>query len=405
MNLKEDRQRTVSDMLPENLKVAHVFVNSFRYTSRTIKEMRSIRKVSEAHVSFVGMKDNDLPSYELFDGQFEIFREIVKTRSLPKYKFFQLIKYGEWAWKAFSRLKKLTPTLIHCHGLWALPVAVSVKYYLKCALVYDAHELETERQVGRTLQRYLMYRLEKFLIKSVDEVLVVSPSIKEFYQKLYPKKKINLLVNAPSNLEIHHTQSLDIRKFLGLSDKDFIFLYMGGMSKERGIELYLEVFKELDPPFHLFFLGNNGPLCKDIQKIARKQENIHWHSLVPHDQVINTIKSADVVLRMFKTTHLNHVYAMPNSIFQAEVAGIPYLINRNCKDITDFFSSSPLCIPIDYDANELYRWCKNYTHESFPKRTKKVNDIYTWEAYEQRLFDSYKNALNKTSNLSRRKGI
>ncbi|MBP6951991.1 MAG: glycosyltransferase family 4 protein [Alphaproteobacteria bacterium] len=393
MKLKEHRKKSTPKELPQDLKVSHVFVSSFRSESRAIKEMRSLKKaLPQADISFVGIRDDDQLSYELFEDQFEIFRENLKTRSLPKVIFFQLIKYLEWVLKAVTRLKKLNPKLIHCHSLGALPAAVIAKKYLKCSLIYDAHEFETERNGAPPFQRQIMRSIEKFFIRSTDEVLVVSPSIKDFYQKQYPKKTISLVVNAPSNSEVNATRYLDIRKTLGLSNKDFIFLYMGAVAKGRGIDLYMQAFKKLKSPFHLVFLCHEN-VSQEIRKIAGERDNIHWHPAVPHDYVINTIKQADVVIRILEATYLSYIYSLPNSVFQAEIAGIPYLVNDECKDIKSFFGCSPLCIPLKYDVNVLYNWCKNYTRESFPKREERADDIYIWETYEEILLNTYKNAM------------
>lgn len=394
MKSKEHRKKSTPQELPQDLKISHVFVSPFRNESRAIKEMRSLKKaLPKADISFVGMRDDDQLSYELFEDQFKIFRENLKTRPLPKVIFFQIIKYLEWVWKAVARLKKLNPKLIHCHSLGALPAAVIAKKSLKCALIYDAHELETERNSGKSYKNHMLRIIEKVFIRSIDEVLVVSPSIKEFYQKKYPKKTISLVVNAPSTSEAYHVQCLNIRKALGLSNKDFIFLYMGGIAKGRGIDLYIEAFKKLQSPFHLVFLCHAN-VSQEIRKVADERDNIHWHPPVPHDQLINVIKAADVVIRMFDTIHLNHVYALPNAAFQAEIAGIPYVINEDCKDMKSFFGRSPLCIPLKYDVNVLYSWCKNYTRESFPKRDEMADDIYIWETYEEILLNTYKNAMS-----------
>lgn len=89
MKLKEHRKKSTPKELPQDLKVSHVFVSSFRSESRAIKEMRSLKKaLPQADISFVGIRDDDQLSYELFEDQFEIFRENLKTRSLPKVIFF-----------------------------------------------------------------------------------------------------------------------------------------------------------------------------------------------------------------------------------------------------------------------------------------------------------------------------
>lgn len=393
MELKDNKKRAMQEDFPHDLNVSHVFVSAFRNESRAIKEMRSLKKeVPEAQISFVGMKDNDQLSYELFDGSFQIFREDLKTRPLPKFKGLQVLKYMEWIWRASSRLKRLSPKIIHCHSLGALPAAVLAKNYLKCGLVYDAHELETERYHFKGLDGYISRKMERVFMKFVDEVLVVSPSIQDFYQNLYPKKRIGLLVNAPSISELHDTHGINLKEKLGLSNNDFLFACIGGLNKGRSIEIYIETFKKLEAPYHLLFLGE-GFFCEDIKKLASEKQNIHWLPPVPPNQVINTLKSVNVMIRLLEISRLSYLYSLPNSIFQAEIAGIPYLVNNECIDIVKFFENSSLCIPIERNVEALYTWCKMYSSKSFPKRKGVENVLYTWESYEKILFSAYRNSL------------
>ena len=234
------------------------------------------------------------------------------------------------------RLKKLNSTIIHCHSLPALPAAVFSKFFLKCTLVYDAHELETECYGFSPIRKKLFRLLENFLIKFVDNIIVVSPSIQSFYKNMYPHKKIRLIVNAHSLSDLSTQEIPNLRKKIGITENEFLFICIGGLNKGRGVEMCLEAFKILEPPYHLLFLGY-GDFEEKIKEIGSMKDNIHYLPPVLHHEVINTLKNADVLIRLFETSHLNHTYSLPNGIFQAEMAGIPYVVNQNCTDIVSFF--------------------------------------------------------------------
>lgn len=370
------------------LRVSHVFLSPFRVESRVIKEMRSLqKKFPEAFISFVGLKEDNLPSYEIFENGVKIYREHIATRSLSKSLFFQSIKYIEWTARVLFRLRAIKPTHLHCHSLGALPAAVLSKIFSKSCLIYDAHELETRRHGMSGLRQKGAYVLEKSLMRFVDNIIVVSPSIQEVYQSLYPKKKIRLLVNAPSKSESTSYSQLNLRQKFKISEDEFLFICIGSLGKGRGVELCLDVFKKLERPYHILFIGK-GIFEKAIQDEASHHNNIHYLPPVPHDEVISIVKDADVLLRLLETAHLSYLYALPNAVFQAQVAGIPYVVNRDCIDIVRFFSSSSLCIPVENDKDVLYNWCLSYRRENFPKKNS-MDESYTWEAYEHVLFEAY----------------
>ena len=47
--------------------------------------------------------------------------------------------------KMFRRAKKLNPQIIHCHDTPVLPLGLALKFATGAKIIYDAHELESER--------------------------------------------------------------------------------------------------------------------------------------------------------------------------------------------------------------------------------------------------------------------
>lgn len=378
----------MKNLLKSDLKVAHVFISPFKAESRVIKQMHSLKNAcKESTAFFIGVKDEDVPSYETYADKFQIFREEIKSRSLPRLLFFQILKYSEWACRAYYRLKKLTPDIVHCHSLGALPVAVLAKLKLKCVLVYDAHELESERNHYGFLKNFFLSFIEKNLIHPCNSILVVSPSIKKYYERKFPKKKIFLLVNACSKLEKEDSDVLNLRDKFKINSDDFLFVYTGDLSYGRGIELYLKVFEELPTNYHLVYMGD-GPLRESIVEASRAMSNVHYLPPVPWNKVVNVAGQADYVLRVARVSSLSYKYALPNTFFQALSSNVPIIINEECEEMIEFCNDSEMCIPSKYDEQALYQLIRG-----LQKRCKRsLNPLaskFAWEFYENVLFDSY----------------
>ena len=58
--------------------------------------------------------------------------------------FFSILKYIEWSVKLLILARSNYIQVFHAHGLKALPVSIFAKFATGSALIYDAHELETE---------------------------------------------------------------------------------------------------------------------------------------------------------------------------------------------------------------------------------------------------------------------
>ena len=383
----------MKNLLKSDLKVVHTFISPFKAESRVIKQMYSLKDAyEESTVSFIGMKDEDVPSYETYASKFQIFREEIKSRPLPRSLFFQTLKYSEWIWRAYRRLKKLTPDVVHCHSLGALPVAVLAKLKLKCILVYDAHELESERNHHGFLKNFFLSFIERNLIPACDSILVVSPSIKKYYERKFPRKKIFLVVNACSKSEREGSDVLNLRDKLKISSDALVFMYIGGISQGRGIELYLKVFKNLPKNCHLVYMGD-GSLKESVLEASKTLSNVHYLPPVPWDKVVNVAEQADYILRVAQVSSLSYKYALPNTFFQALSSRVPIIINEECEEMIEFCNDSEMCIPSKYDEQALCELIKG-----LQKRSKKRDPLapqLTWEFYESILLNSYSLCFEK----------
>jgi hypothetical protein len=98
---------------------------------------------------------------------------------------FQCIKYAEWAARICLAYRDTDLKVVHCHDRSALPVAILLKLLTRARVLYDAHELETER-FGQTGMRKRLARLaEKAQFNLADAYMVVSDSISLWYAIAY----------------------------------------------------------------------------------------------------------------------------------------------------------------------------------------------------------------------------
>jgi glycosyltransferase involved in cell wall biosynthesis len=208
-----------------------------------------------------------------------------------------------------------------------LPVGVLIKLLGKnVKLVYDCHEYETEINGLRGIEKAAKKWLERFLISHADQVITVSKSIAAEYERLYHIPKPQLVLNCPLYKEQRKFNFF--REKFGIRADQTIFLYQGGLSEGRGIELILKAFSGLDVDKSVLIFMGYGPLEQYIQQRAQNSDTIFFHPAVGPDVLLDFTSSADYGIIFYEDNCLNHSYCSPNKVFEYLMAGLPVLTSK-----------------------------------------------------------------------------
>lgn len=308
-------------------KVVSVVMNNFKNDTRVLKEAITLKN-NYFDVKVLALHDgkSSLKEYDVVSG-INVHRFFLKTKNLPKSLVYQLLKYCEFFYKAVKECKKAD--IIHCNDLQPLPVAAAVKMFScgKIKIVYDAHEYETEVKGLTGIRKTLAKILERFLIKFVDKVITVNDSIAEKYVEMYGINKPCIVLNSPNKLTVTEKNDIFREKF-NIPKKNKIFLYQGGFSKGRGIEILLETFANIDIENVCIVFMGYGELEDKIKEYAGKYKNIFYHEAVAPQVLLNYTVSADYGISLIENVCLNYYYCLPNKFFEYSMAGLPVI----CSD-------------------------------------------------------------------------
>jgi glycosyltransferase involved in cell wall biosynthesis len=290
----------------------------------------------------------------------------------------------------FFKAMKLQPKVIHCNDTLVLPLGVMVKFFTGAKLIYDAHELESDRNgLTKTLSKMTLF-VEKILWRYVDALIVVSPSIEKWYKENIGEKYSEIILNSPVlESNVSSDKKVYLRKHFSIDDDSKIFLYVGGLVKGRGLSLIVEAFKKSDIKSSLVFLGY-GELSDDLKKIADAHPNIYVHDAVPHEQVVPVAKSADVGLCLIQNVSLSDYYCLPNKLFEYCFAEIPVLAS-DFPDISETVEKYNLGKCCELNTQSIYESIKEF--ESMVELPKiNADELYdlSWGAQEEKLIKLYK---------------
>jgi glycosyltransferase involved in cell wall biosynthesis len=369
-------------------KVANLVFNPFINDSRVLKESISLAE-NNYHVEVIAHLDKNLKSTQIQNG-FIVKRFSYLDRTITKSKLAKLKAYLLYIKEAVLYSKKFD--IIHCNDLNTLPIGFIIKkfYNKDVKVIYDAHEYETEINGLSGVTKKITKLLEHSLINSADAVICVSNAIANEYVKLYNIKKPALVLNTPSYQKIEKKDLF--RETFGISKDKTIFLYQGGLSRGRGIEILIQTFEQIDDNNSVIVFMGYGPLEKEIQQASKEYDNIYFHKAVDPDVLLDFTCSADFGISTIENTCLSYRYCLPNKMFEYLMAEIPVIVSNlpEMKQLVEHYTLGVVAqensvLGLQKAIQQAGQLNKDKLHVNI----KKIKKSYNWQEQEKILLKLY----------------
>lgn len=367
--------------------------------SRILKETTTIADTGWFRKIYIaGWWTEGYAEHQLLDSKREVWRFHLKAMKLPEGFFWKLFRTIEWEIKVFLRFRREDITVVNCHTLSALPLGVIFKVFRKSGLIYDPHELETEKSMVRGARRAFFRVLERSLIHHAEAVIVVSDSIAAWYRSRYGLKNVSVVRNFPYLDNSEDRKPSTLRDKLQIEDGELLFLYQGLLGAGRGIELLLDIFSRLSSHRHIVFLGF-GPLENKVREFEAENPNIHFCSAVKPQELCRYTASADVGLAIFENVCLNYYYILPNKMFEYLNCRLPVIVS-DFPDMSVFVDQHDCGWKVAFDHDVVMRMLEGISQEDIEQ--KKLNVLkcrrdFCWEKEEGKLVAIYKERYSEQS--------
>ena len=282
---------------------------------------------------------------------------------------------------------------MNIHTLEFLPVVFIAKIF-KIKIIYDPHELETEKINIKGLRKKFSKWLEYLLIKKVDHIFVVSEHIADWYEKTYSITRPTVLLNAPRAKHIDKTSYF--KNTFHLRDDQIIILYQGVLEAGRGVQILLEAFKKrINDKIVIVFMGY-GELMREIQSLSKSYNNIFFHKAVPTDMLLSYTVSADIGIALIQNTCLSYNLCMPNKLFEYAMAGLPVIVS-NVKEMSAFVKKHQMGVVMEDDTaksfNKAIERLLSMDLLVLKQNAKKVALDNSWEHQEKIMANVYQNVF------------
>jgi glycosyltransferase involved in cell wall biosynthesis len=213
------------------------------------------------------------------------------------------------------------PDVVHAHDVNTLPTAWAAARRAGARLVYDAHEISTDREGYRELRGPIAWAESRLMPRAAATITTTLMRAK-FFARAYGVPRPLVLQNRPRFAE--PAPGRLIRDRLGLADGLPIVLYQGGLQPGRGLEDLVAALPEL-PPCHLVLIGG-GRLREGLGAMAAERGlggRVHFLPTVPLAGLLAWTASADIGVQPIRNTCLNHLSTDSNKLFEYAMAGLP----------------------------------------------------------------------------------
>ena len=229
-----------------------------------------------------------------------------------------------WANATRRYLRALEPDLVVAHSLAAMAVCASFGRRPGVRLIYDAHELETERAGWPRWLRRAAGVVERRVIRDASAVLVVNDTIGRIYTERYGPLPLSVVRNVPDE---RHWQTRDrtfLRQLIGAHPGERIAIYQGRLAPGRGLDLLLEAFLTRPAGWRLVLMGHGHWRARLAARIDGAPQ-IHLLPPAAPEDLARYTCGADLGLCLIEDVCASYRYSLPNKLFEYLFAGIPVL--------------------------------------------------------------------------------
>ena len=280
----------------------------------------------------------------------------------------------------------------HSHDLNTLYVGAMCKKRTGARLVYDSHELQTERnRMTKWWRRWAAWNERRWL-PYADAMIVASPSWIEINRKKYgkvPDPSVSI-INTPELVKID--EPMDLRGELDIPEDAPILLYQGSIQENRGIEPAIDAITLL-PAAVLVVVGygyHRPALEADVRKRGLT-DRVKFFGPIPNDELLAWTAAADVGLCNIVNSSLSYYTSLPNKLFEYIIAGIA-VIGSDSPEIGRIVQEEgvgEVADPIDPESLAAATRTILGDLERYRDATAAAAEKYNWGIEEQKLLGVY----------------
>ncbi|MDR3288946.1 MAG: glycosyltransferase family 4 protein [Peptococcaceae bacterium] len=297
------------------------------------------------------------------------------------------------------------PAVVHFHDPDLLPLALLLQRRRRLPVIYDVHEYYGDSLLTRYWLPKLwrkpisrgVERFEKWASKFFAGIITVNQHMARLFRQV--NAEVVVLHNYPLR------EQFPLERPAG--PKPPVVLYLGGMNRERGLEVILQAMrlvKEAHPEVECVLVGtvDTAELAAEFSDIQAwlAAGNIRMRGQIPYEEVPGVLQESAIALVPLLPT-LNYQKAIPVKLLEYMAAGLPVVGSDfgYIREIIQKNECGRLVAPEDPAAlADGILWLLNHPAEALrygQRGWDAFQSEYTWEKEQEQLTALYGRILAK----------
>ena len=378
------------------MKVCDVVLNSIWYDPRVRKQIIEYKNQG-VEVSCVGYRCNRFDEEQIkkipapvsivsIDKKYDGKQKGIIRKVIREIKKKRVVK---------EAIIACAPDVIHANDLNALIPAYAASRKLKCRLVYDSHEINTDNYTGKKNRSLWVYyhAMESRLVHKVDLMVSVSHAASDYFAKEYHIQKPMVITNCALASE---NVSQPAEKNEGCE-----VLNHGGFYAGRGYDLMVEaapLLKEY-PEIRLALRGF-GSIENQLHKRAEdlNATNVVFYPKVKVEELIPLAAGSMVGVAITEPVCLNFKLSVSNKLFEYAAAGLPVIMSdipehRYLNEKFQFGLILPDNSPQSLADAVLRLYQNSELYQQLAENSKRMSQELNWENEFARLIRAEREIL------------
>ncbi len=246
--------------------------------------------------------------------------------------------------------------IVHAHNI---PSALAMKN-VKGKKILSIHGVFSKQinELHGNIATTLSQKYEHNALSWADAITVVSKEAYGYY--------------SSQSFEIHQIpNAIDIESLPKNKEKKYEkqIIFAGRLSREKGIEILLEICKKLSDDIDIIILGA-GPEADKIMDISNFKKNIHFLGYLSKEQTIPLIRGSDILIQ----PSLNE--GISSTILEAMACKIP-IITTNVGGNMELIEHNQTGFLVDPNSSSQILDLINYVFSNEDKINLIINNAFT----------------------------
>lgn len=307
------------------MKVCDIVLNSIWYDPRVKRQINTYTETEDVTLSCVGVKcaRYDEKKVNELNVDIELIEEPKKKpKLLPKivWRVYRRRKIDKMLTNAIVKQK---PDVIHANDFSALKPAYTACKKLKCALVYDSHEVYMSNQLpyGKLYVSFLK-SVERRIARKANVMVCVSNAAADYFAKEFDIEKPLVVTNCAHKGAIVREN--------GDKNQGFEILNHGQFYEGRGYDIAVEGALLLnDCPDVKIALRGFGRMEEGLKEYVNKNNvsNVIFYPPVTVQELIPQASRSHVGVAITEPICLNFKLSVSNKLFEYAAAGLPVIMS------------------------------------------------------------------------------